>query len=53
MNKTQSDLEKFAEEFKQLCHKHNVYVTENGLCKMYAGKNDSQEVIYLKGDHVG
>ncbi len=53
MNKVQSDLEKFAEEFKQLCEKYNVYVTENGLCKMYAGKKDSQDVIYLKGDHVG
>lgn len=51
--KVQSDLERFAEEFKQLCEKYNVYVTENGLCKMYAGKKDSQEVIYLKGDHVG
>ena len=53
MNKVQSDLERFAEEFKQLCEKYNVYVTENGLCNMYAGKQDSQEVIYLKGDHVG
>lgn len=53
MTKELSELEKFSIELEQLCNKYNVYLTENGKCKLYAGKKDSQDVIYLKGDHVG
>ena len=55
MNKVQPDLEKFAEEFKQLCEKYNVYVYSNFYHNIVAAyeRHDGLTAIYLKGDHVG
>ena len=55
MNKGQSDLEKFAEEFKQLCEKYNVYVYSNYYHNIVAvqERHDSSTEICLGGNHVG
>lgn len=55
MNKEQPDLEKFEEEFNQLCEKYNVYVYSNFQHEIVVVKyrtDGSEKGIYLKGDRV-
>lgn len=55
MNKVQSELEKFAEEFNQLCEKFDVYVYSNFQHEIAVVKyqtDGSEKVTYLKGDRV-
>lgn len=55
VNRITIELNKFAEEFKQLCEKYDVIVYSNYYHKIGVARNgfdDGVNVVYLKGDHV-
>ena len=55
VNRITIELNKFADEFKQLCEKYDVIVYSNyyhNIGVVRNGFDDGVNVVYLKGDHV-